>query len=112
PIEELIGKKGKNQGTMRDVEPAKITDYAAEDADITLQLKEVFVPLLKEKDVEKVFNEVENPLVPVLTDMEFEGIKIDEAFLKAYSAELEKDAVAAEKKVFETAGVRFYLASP
>lgn len=111
-IEELIGKKGKTQGTMRDVALEKITDYAAEDADITLQLKNVFTPLLKSKEVEKVFNEVENPLVKVLTDMEFEGVKIDEAFLNAYSKELEKDAAAAEKKVFEIAGVRFNLASP
>ncbi|WP_346236002.1 DNA polymerase I [Niabella insulamsoli] len=112
PIEELIGKKGKGQGTMRDVSLEKITDYAAEDADITLQLKEVFTPLLKKKEVQRVFDEVENPLVTVLTDMEFEGVKIDESFLKAYSQELEKDAIEAEKKVFEIAGVRFNLASP
>ncbi|MBO9617935.1 MAG: DNA polymerase I [Niabella sp.] len=112
PIDELIGKKGKQQGNMRDVELAKITDYAAEDADITYQLKEVFEPLLEKKQVQKVFSEVENPLVRVLTDMEFEGVRIDEAFLKNYSKELEKDAVEAEKKVFELAGVRFNLASP
>jgi DNA polymerase-1 len=111
-IEELIGKKGKQQGNMRDVELEKITDYAAEDADITLQLKEVFAPMLAQKEVEKVFNEVENPLVPVLADMEFEGIRIDEEFLRSYSKELEKDAAEAEKKVFEIAGVRFNLASP
>ena len=81
-IEELIGKKGKGQGNMRDVEVEKIKEYAAEDADITLQLKNVFFPQLKNKEVEKVFYEVENPLVKVLTDMEFEGIRIDEAFLK------------------------------
>ena len=67
---------------MRDVELEKIKDYAAEDADITLQLKNVFTPLLKEKEVEKVFNEVEVPLVKVLTDMEFEGVKIDTRFSK------------------------------
>jgi DNA polymerase-1 len=91
-IEELIGKKGKTQGNMRDVELEKIKDYAAEDADITLQLKNKFVPLLKSKEVEKVFNEVENPLVKVLADMEFEGIKVDVDFLAEYSKELEKDA--------------------
>ncbi|GAB3419041.1 DNA polymerase I [Niabella aquatica] len=112
PIEELIGKKGKQQGNMREVDLEKITDYAAEDADITLQLKEVFTPMLAQKEVEKVFHEVENPLVPVLTNMEFEGIRIDEEFLKSYSKELEKGAVEAEKKVFEIAGVRFNLASP
>lgn len=111
-IEELIGKKGKSQGTMRDVELEKITDYAAEDADITLQLKEVFEPMLLKKEVRKVFEEVENPLVPVLTAMEFEGVKIDVDFLNAYSKELEKDAATAEKKVFEMADVRFNLASP
>ncbi len=111
-IEELIGKKGKNQGNMRDVEIEKIKDYAAEDADITLQLKNVFVPMLKEKEVEKVFNEVENPLVKVLVDMEYEGIKVDVDFLTGYSKELEKDAKKAEESVYKQAGVRFNLASP
>jgi len=111
-IEELIGKKGKTQGTMRDVELEKIKDYAAEDADITLQLKNIFTPLLKEKEVEKVFNEVEVPLVKVLADMEFEGVKIDTNFLNDYSKELERDAKAAEESVYKQAGVRFNLASP
>jgi len=91
-IEALIGKKGKNQGTMRDVALDQLTQYAAEDADITLQLKHVFVPLLKEKEVERVFESVENPLVRVLTDMEFEGVKIDNNFLNEYSKLLEVDA--------------------
>lgn len=111
-IDELIGKKGKNQGNMRDVELEKITDYAAEDADITLQLKQAFTPLLKSNEVEKVFNEVENPLVKVLMAMEYEGIKIDEQFLNDYSKELEKEAKAAEESVYKQAGVRFNLASP
>lgn len=111
-IEELIGKKGKTQGNMRDVEIEKIKEYAGEDADITLQLKNVFTPLLKEKEVEKVFNEVENPLVKVLVDMEYEGIKIDVDFLTDYSKELEKDAKKAEESVYKQAGVRFNLASP
>jgi DNA polymerase-1 len=111
-IEELIGKKGKNQGNMRDVEPEKIKDYAAEDADITLQLKNILLPQLKQKEVEKVFYDVENPLVKVLTDMEFEGVKIDEEFLKEYSKELEKEAKKAEESVYKQAGVRFNLASP
>lgn len=111
-IEELIGKKGKGQGTMRDVAIEKIKDYAAEDADITLQLKQAFVPLLKEKQVEKVFNEVENPLVKVLVDMEFEGIRVDEHFLNVYSKELEIEAKKAEESVYKQAGVRFNLASP
>ncbi|PZR29581.1 MAG: DNA polymerase I [Citrobacter freundii] len=111
-IEELIGKKGKSQGTMRDVELEKITDYAAEDADITLQLKNTFAPLLKTKEVVRVFEEVETPLVKVLVDMEFEGIKIDEPFLNEYSKQLEKEAKIAEENVYEKAGVRFNLASP
>ena len=117
-IEELIGKKvpknstAKLQGTMRDVELEKITEYAAEDADITLQLKEVLFPKLKEKEVERVFYEVENPLVKVLTDMEFEGIKVDTGFLNVYSKQLEKDAKEAEQKVFSSSGLKFNLASP
>ena len=111
-IEELIGKKGKLQGNMRDVELEKICDYAAEDADITLQLKYAFTPLLKKKEVEKVFNEVENPLVKILTDMEFEGVKVDTAFLNEYSKELETEAKKAEETVYKLAGVRFNLASP
>jgi DNA polymerase-1 len=111
-IDELIGKKGKNQGNMRDVEFEKIKDYAAEDADITLQLKNIFLPQLKEKEVEKVFYEVENPLVKVLTAMEFEGIRIDEGFLNDYSKELEREAKIAEESVYKQAGVRFNLASP
>lgn len=111
-IETLIGKKGKNQGSMRDVEIEKIKEYAAEDADITLQLKQCFVPLLKEKAVEKVFYEVENPLVQVLADMEFEGVKIDEGFLHEYSRTLEVEAKKCEESVYAQAGVRFNLASP
>lgn len=111
-IEELIGKKGKNQLNMRDVALEKISDYAAEDADITLQLKEVFAPLVIEKKVEKIFDEIENPLVKVLTQMEYEGIKIDTDFLNEYSKELEKQARKSEERVYELAGVRFNLASP
>ena len=111
-IETLIGKKGKNQGNMRDVAIEKIKEYAAEDADITLQLKHCFATLLKTKEVEKVFYEVENPLVRVLTDMEYEGVKIDESFLNDYSKELEKEAKKCEESVYEQAGVRFNLASP
>ena len=111
-ITELIGKKGKTQGTMRDVAVEDAKEYAAEDADITLQLKNIFEPQIKIKKVEKVLNEVELPLVKVLTDMEYEGIRIDMDFLKTYSKELEIEANIAEEKVYETAGVRFNLASP
>ena len=111
-IEELIGKKGKGQGNMRDVAIEKITEYAAEDADITLQLRNKFQPLLLSKTVQKVFDEVENPLVKVLVDMEFEGIKVDVDFLNEYSKELEKEAALAESNVYREAGVRFNLSSP
>lgn len=111
-IEELIGKKGKGQGNMRDVELEKIKEYAAEDADITFQLKQVFVPLLSEKEVNPVFDNVENPLVRVLTDMEFEGVKVDVDFLKQYSKELEAEAKRSEESVYAQAEVRFNLASP
>ena len=111
-IEELIGKKGKTQGSMRDVELEKIKEYAVEDTDITLQLKKVFIPLLKKHEVEKVFKEVENPLVKVLTDMEYEGVKIDVEFLNEYSRELEREAKKSEETVYQQAGVRFNLSSP
>lgn len=111
-IEEMIGKKGKGQGNMRDVELDKIKEYAAEDADITLQLKNVFFPLLKHKEVEMVFDKVESPLVKVLTDLEYEGVKVDMEFLNEYSKELEREAKRCEESVYSQAGVRFNLSSP
>lgn len=111
-ITELIGKKGKDQGNMRDVEIEKIKDYAAEDADITLQLKQQLAPLVLDRKVDRVLNEAENPLVKVLTAMEYEGVRVDEGFLNDYSKLLEQDASAAEKRVYENAGVKFNLASP
>ena len=111
-IEELIGKKGKAQLTMRDVAFEKIKDYAAEDADITLQLKAKFEPLLKTNNVEKVFNETEVPLVEVLTEMEFNGVRIDEAFLKEYSLQLDIESLAAEQRIYDASGVKFNIGSP
>lgn len=112
PIEELIGKKGKHQLTMREVEVEKIKEYAGEDADITLQLKQKFVSRVQKADVTKVLQQVELPLIRVLTDMEYEGIKIDKEFLQEYSVTLEKEAKIAEEAVYKEAGVRFNLASP
>lgn len=112
PIEDLIGKRGKNQKNMRDVELELIKEYAAEDADITLQLKNAFLPELKLKKVDRVLTIVENPLVKVLANMEFEGVRIDEKFLHHYSKELEKDAKETEEMIFDQAGVRFNLSSP
>jgi DNA polymerase-1 len=111
-IETLIGKKGKNQGSMRDAAIESVKEYAVEDADVTLQLKQAFAPLIVERSVDKVYNEIENPLVKVLTDMEFEGVKIDMDFLKEYSIQLEKEAAENEKRVYLKAGITFNLSSP
>jgi len=111
-ITTLIGAKGKNQGNMRDVEISKIAEYAAEDADITLQLKEVFEPKLKQVNGDKLANEIENPLIYALADIEFEGVRIDHDTLKEFSKELETDIAKLEKTVYEKAGVKFNIASP
>jgi DNA polymerase-1 len=111
-IKELIGPKGKNQGSMRDVEIEKIKEYAAEDADITLQLRSVFEPRLKEVESEKLIHEIEHPLIYVLADIEYEGVKIDHDTLKQFSKELETDIAKLEKIVYEKSGVRFNIASP
>lgn len=111
-IETLIGKKGKNQGTMRDVSVDKITEYAAEDADITLQLKEKLEEELDKDHLVKLFREIEAPLIPVLTDMEVEGINLDVPALKAYSKELEKESVDLQMKIRELAGIDFNIDSP
>ena len=111
-IETIIGKKGKNQGSMRDASLEQITEYAAEDADITFQLKQTIAPLIQKKEVTRVFEEVENPLVRVLVDMEYEGVKVDNQFLNDYSKVLDVDAKLSEERVYEQAGVRFNLASP
>ncbi|RVU01227.1 DNA polymerase I [Mucilaginibacter limnophilus] len=111
-ITSLIGPKGKNQGNMRDVEIEKIKDYAAEDADITLQLKQVFEPKLKQAEAEKLINEIEHPLIYVLADMECVGVKIDENALKEFSKELTGDLAKLEAVVYEKAGVRFNISSP
>jgi DNA polymerase-1 len=111
-ISALIGAKGKNQGNMRDVEIEKIKDYAAEDADITLQLRSVFEPRLKAVESEKLIHEIEHPLVYVLADMEYEGVRIDHNTLNEFSKELVVDIAKLEKIVYEKAGVRFNIASP
>jgi DNA polymerase-1 len=111
-ITELIGAKGKNQGSMRDVEIEKIKEYAAEDADITLQLKEIFEPKIKQVEAENLLHQIENPLIYVLADIEFEGVKIDHDTLKEFSKDLETDIAKLEKTVYEKAGVRFNIASP
>jgi len=111
-IETLIGKKGKGQQSMRDAALEDVKEYAAEDADVTLQLKAAFDPLLVQKEVKRVFDEVENPLVPVLVDMEYEGVNLDVTFLKEYSGELQKDILQAEENIYKHAGVKFNIGSP
>lgn len=112
PIEALIGKKGKGQKSMRDVELEQIKEYAVEDADITLQLKEIFAPMLDSTDTRKLFNEIEIPLMPVLAAMEQEGINLNTDYLKELSAELSADTKRLEQKIYEAAGGPFNLASP
>lgn len=111
-IETLIGKKGKGQTSMRDANIEEVKEYAAEDADVTLQLKRSFDPLLKQKEVGKVFELIENPLVPVLLDMEFEGVNLDVSFLEQYSADLDTDIRKAEENIYNHAGVKFNIGSP
>jgi len=111
-ITKLIGAKGKNQGTMRDVAVIDVVDYAAEDADVTLQLAHIFEPKLKELNAAKLAEEIENPLVYVLADIEKEGVRIDIETLKAYSKELETEIVKFEQNVYDKAGIKFNLASP
>ena len=111
-ITKLIGKKGKNQLSMRDVPIKDQTEYAVEDADITLQLKKHFIEELKKGNVIKLFNEIELPLVSVLTAMEIEGINLNTEFLKALSIHLTDDINSLEKTIFEEAGEEFNIASP
>ncbi|KIC03161.1 DNA polymerase I [Flavobacterium sp. JRM] len=111
-IEDLIGKKGKNQKSMRDVALEDIKEYAAEDADVTLQLKEIFTTELDKTGTKKLFDEIEIPLVSVLAAMETEGIRLDVDFLKSLSEELGKDIKTLEAKIYEIAGEQFNLASP
>lgn len=111
-IETLIGKKGKDQLNMATIEPKKVAIYAAEDADITLQLYHVFKPLIKEQSLEKVLFDIELPLVPVLAQMERNGVKLDIGFLSQYSHELAAFISELEKDIISLAGVKFNIASP
>ena len=112
PIEKLIGKKGKNQLSMAIVADEEIKEYAAEDADITFQLKEKLEALLKEAKVTSLFNDVEIPLIPVLASMETEGVKLDKKALNDYSAQLLTEVQQLEKEIYELAGVEFNISSP
>jgi len=111
-ITSLIGKKGKSQGSMRDLSPKEVYEYAAEDADVTLQLKEVFAPMLDEADTKKLFDEIEMPLIPVLASMEAEGVKLDVHTLNQFSLELETQINITQTDIFELAGEEFNVGSP
>ena len=112
PISDLIGKKGKNQGSMRHVPLDQQTEYAAEDADITWQLKELFEQELGKNEQRDLLHDVELPLVRVLSAMELAGISLDVPFLNKMGTELEQEAQQLEKRIFEQAGETFNLASP
>ena len=111
-IESLIGKKGKNQGTLRDISLEEQTNYAAEDADVTFQLYEIFAPQLKKEGVEDLFYHIEMPLMRVLAKMEFAGISLDENWLIQESKDLENDLKNLETKIFELCGEEFNMNSP
>jgi DNA polymerase-1 len=112
PITDLIGPKGKNQKTMADLPPAAVSDYACEDADVTLQLRHVFEPMLVELGLLGLLNDVENPLVPVLADIEHEGVRIDSGAMNEYSAELQGYVQELETQIFKEAGQEFNIGSP
>ncbi len=112
PIEHLIGKKGKGQKSMRSIPVEIVSPYACEDADITLQLREVFEPMLNEQRLTRLFEEVETPLVPVLAAMENEGIRIDKQALGDYAGVLSERIEETEKEIYGWAGTRFNISSP
>ncbi len=111
-IEQLIGERGKNQRNMRDLSPAEVYEYAAEDADITLRLYNVLSPKLKEAGAEQLFYEIEMPLMPVLAEMELNGIRIDTASLAETSSILTSRMHQLEAQIYEAAGEQFNIASP
>jgi DNA polymerase I len=111
-ITELIGKKGKEQLSMRDLSPAEVMNYACEDADITWQLKTLFEPEVQKDHLKSLFYEMEMPLVEVLKSMEQEGIKVDTEILSKFSAELEVELTALSKSIIEHAGEDFNIDSP
>ena len=111
-IDELIGPKGKGQKSMRDLSPASVCDYAAEDADITLRLYNVLKPRLKEAGVEQLFYDIEMPLVPVLAEMETTGVRLDTEALAETSKVLTERMKQIERNIYELAGHEFNIASP
>ncbi len=111
-IDELIGPKGKGQKSMRDLAPIDIYEYAAEDADVTLKLRNILIDKLKEAEVENLFYDIEMPLMPVLAEMEIGGVRIDTDSLKETSKVLTNRMIEIEKRIYELAGEEFNIASP
>lgn len=111
-IDELIGPKGKGQKSMRDLAPIDIYEYAAEDADVTLKLRNILIDKLKEAEVENLFYDIEMPLMPVLAEMEIGGVRIDTESLKETSKVLTNRMIEIEKRIYELAGEEFNIASP
>ncbi len=112
PIEDLIGKRGKNQLSMRVINPEIVKDYASEDADITLQLRNVFEPMLSETNTNELFENIEMPLVPVLSSMEAEGINLDGDAMNDYSDKLQHELQGVIKKIYKLSGQEFNISSP
>ncbi|MDE7457136.1 MAG: DNA polymerase I [Prevotella sp.] len=111
-IDELIGPRGKNQRSMRDLSPTQVYEYACEDADITLQLKNKLEPELKKHNCENLFHNIEMPLMPVLAEMEMNGVRIDTNSLSETSTQLTQRMLDIEKHIYELAGESFNIASP
>ncbi len=112
PIEDLIGKGGKNQLSMRDVSIEKVKEYAGEDADLTLQMVPVLQKMMAENELDELYQKIEEPLIRVLCDLEYEGIRINGDFLKEYSKELDKLILQKEQEIYKNAGVQFNISSP
>lgn len=112
PIEDLIGKSGKNQLSMRDVSLEKVKEYAGEDADLTLQLKPVLSEMMIQNHLNDLYHAIEMPLIRVLCDVEYEGVRINDTFLNAYSKDLENLIISKEQEIYKNAGCHFNIASP
>lgn len=112
PIEDLIGRSGKNQLSMREIDVEKVSQYAAEDADLTMQLVPVLEKMMAENQLTEIYNTIESPLIRVLCDIEYEGVNINVQFLNEYSKELEKLIVEKEREIYKSAGTHFNIASP
>lgn len=112
PIEDLIGKSGKNQLSMRDVSLEKVKEYAGEDADLTLQLKPVLSEMMIQNHLNDLYHAIEMPLIRVLCDVEYEGVRINDTFLNAYSKDLENLIMSKEQEIYKNAGCHFNIASP